>query len=91
MGVDNVELHVGDGHAGWPPGAPYDAIVVTAAARDVPVALVEQLRPGGRLVLPLGPAHEVQELWLVQRQADGSTRRSRKLAVQFVPMTGGSA
>ena len=91
LDVRNVELHVGDGHRGWPAGAPYDAIVVTAAPPEVPSALLEQLRPGGRLVLPLGDAHRVQELWLIERLADGTTRRSRKLAVQFVPMTGGGS
>jgi protein-L-isoaspartate(D-aspartate) O-methyltransferase len=91
LGVANAELHVGDGHRGWPAAGPYDAIVVTAAPPDVPDALVAQLRPGGRLVLPLGEAHRVQELWLVERLPDGSTRRTRKLAVQFVPMTGGCA
>jgi protein-L-isoaspartate(D-aspartate) O-methyltransferase len=90
LGVANVELHVGDGHLGWPAAAPYDAIVVTAAPPQLPPALVEQLEIGGRLVLPLGPLHEAQELWLVHKQADGTTARSRRLAVQFVPMTGGA-
>jgi protein-L-isoaspartate(D-aspartate) O-methyltransferase len=89
LGIGHVDLHVGDGHVGWPAGAPYDAIVVTAAPPDVPPALVEQLRSGGRLVLPLGRTHEVQELCVVRRRADGSTSRTNRLAVQFVPMTGG--
>jgi protein-L-isoaspartate(D-aspartate) O-methyltransferase len=90
LGADNVALHVGDGHAGWPAGAPYDAILVTAAPPDVPPALVDQLRVGGRLVLPLGERHGVQDLCVVEKQADGTTTVDRKLGVQFVPMTGGS-
>jgi len=89
LGADNVALHVGDGHAGWPGGAPYDAILVTAAPPDVPPALVHQLRVGGRLVLPLGAPHGVQDLCVVEKRADGTAALERKLAVQFVPMTGG--
>jgi protein-L-isoaspartate(D-aspartate) O-methyltransferase len=88
LGVRNVTLHVGDGHAGWLDAAPYDAVLVTAAPLDVPHALLEQLRAGGRLVLPLG-GHGAQDLCVVEKRADGSTVLERKLAVQFVPMTGG--
>jgi protein-L-isoaspartate(D-aspartate) O-methyltransferase len=90
LGIRNVELHTGDGHLGWAAGAPYDAIVVTAAPPQVPPALVEQLRPGGRLVLPLGGQHDVQDLCVIRKRPDGSVERARKLAVQFVPMTGDS-
>jgi len=89
LGVDNAVLHVGDGHAGWPAAGPYDAIVVTAAPPEVPRALLDQLRTGGRLVLPLGEPHGAQELCVVVKQPDGSTTLEHKLAVQFVPMTGG--
>jgi protein-L-isoaspartate(D-aspartate) O-methyltransferase len=90
-GLPNVVLHVGDGRLGWPAAAPYDAIVVTAAPRVVPQALVEQLRVGGRLVVPLGGVHDVQDLCVFSRHADGSVTRAHKLAVQFVPLTGGSS
>ena len=89
LGADNVTLHVGDGHAGWPGSAPYAAILVTAAPSDVPPALLDQLRVGGRLVLPLGAQYGVQDLCVVEKRADGTTPLERKLAVQFVPMTGG--
>jgi protein-L-isoaspartate(D-aspartate) O-methyltransferase len=89
LGIANVTLHVGDGHAGWPDAAPYDAVLVTAAPPDVPPALLDQLRVGGRLVLPLGEPHGAQDLCVVEKRADGSTALQRKLAVQFVPMTGG--
>jgi protein-L-isoaspartate(D-aspartate) O-methyltransferase len=89
LGADNVALHVGDGHAGWPGAAPYDAVLVTAAPQRVPPALLEQLRAGGRIVLPVGAPHGAQDLCVVEKRADGSTALERKLAVQFVPMTGG--
>lgn len=88
LGCDNVQVHVGDGHQGWPPGGPYDAIIVTAATPLVPPALVEQLKPGGRLVLPLGPLTGGQQLVRLRKGADGHLTRQTVLPVIFVPLTG---
>jgi protein-L-isoaspartate(D-aspartate) O-methyltransferase len=80
-----IHLRTGDGYAGWPEAAPFDAILVTAAPEHVPAPLVEQLALGGRLVLPLGG--EEQELVLIERTSEG-LRERRLLPVRFVPMTG---
>jgi protein-L-isoaspartate(D-aspartate) O-methyltransferase len=87
-GYGDVALRVGDGGLGWPEHAPYDAIIVTAAAVAIPPALVEQLRLGGRMVIPLGPRHGEQELLLVEKDADGITHTRHILPVAFVPLTG---
>ena len=86
LGYANVELRVGDGYGGWPEKAPFDAIVVTAAAPQVPPALVDQLRPGGRMVIPLGERGGAQELALVSKHADGRVERKSVLPVRFVPL-----
>jgi len=85
LGCTNVEIRVGDGYAGWPEQAPFDAILLAAAAPRVPDALKQQLRDGGRLILPIG--EYVQELRVVTRRGDAFEERDL-LAVQFVPMTG---
>ncbi|HEY1933212.1 MAG TPA: protein-L-isoaspartate(D-aspartate) O-methyltransferase [Acetobacteraceae bacterium] len=90
-GYGRVALRVGDGALGWRQQAPFDAIIVTAAARDVPPALVEQLRPGGRMVIPVGAPHGDQELRLLCKDIDGTVRARTVLAVAFVPLTGGRA
>jgi protein-L-isoaspartate(D-aspartate) O-methyltransferase len=87
-GFDTVELRTGDGSLGWPEHAPFDAIIVTAAAREVPPALLAQLRAGGRMVIPLGPRHGDQELVLITKDASGAVRRRRVLPVAFVPLIG---
>ncbi|MFZ1910137.1 MAG: protein-L-isoaspartate(D-aspartate) O-methyltransferase [Burkholderiales bacterium] len=89
LGYSNVEVRVGDGHGGWPEKAPFDAIVVTAAAPQVPPALVDQLRPGGRMVIPLGERWGAQELTLVSKHADGRVERRSVLPVRFVPLVHG--
>ena len=89
LGVDNVEVHRADGHAGWPAGAPYDLVIVTAAPEEVPEALVEQLAPGGRMVVPVGPQGRGQTLTFIEKEADGQLRLTRGVPVIFVPMTGG--
>ena len=86
LGVRNVHVRNGDGWKGWPEAAPFDAIVVTAAPETVPSALLDQLAPGGRLVIPVGDDEQVLEVH--QRTPDG-IRVRRVAAVRFVPMTGG--
>jgi protein-L-isoaspartate(D-aspartate) O-methyltransferase len=90
-GFDNVTLRAGDGGPGWPEHAPFDAVIVTAAAPDIPPALIEQLGPGGRMVIPVGPRYGDQELMLLSKAADGAVASRRVLPVAFVPLTGGSA
>jgi protein-L-isoaspartate(D-aspartate) O-methyltransferase len=85
LGYDNVRVRIGDGYQGWPEAAPFDAIIVTAAAPRIPEPLKEQLRDGGRLILPVGDAW--QELVVVTRRGD-RYEEDRVLPVRFVPMTG---
>ncbi|MBL8706316.1 MAG: protein-L-isoaspartate(D-aspartate) O-methyltransferase [Rhodospirillales bacterium] len=89
LGYDNVELRQGDGYLGWPEHAPYDGIIVTAAAPELPEALVRQLRPGGRMAIPLGPRGGEQALYLVRKDEDGTVDRRMVLPVAFVPMVPG--
>jgi len=89
LGYTNIEIRVGDGYQGWPEQAPFDAIVVTAAAPQVPPALVAQLKPGGRLVIPVAAGGDEQELLLVTKTADGAIRRKSLLPVRFVPLVPG--
>ncbi|HTN50353.1 MAG TPA: protein-L-isoaspartate(D-aspartate) O-methyltransferase [Burkholderiaceae bacterium] len=86
-GVRNVETRIGDGYRGWPEAAPFDGIIVTAAPDHVPPALLEQLAPGGRMVIPVGAGPMDQELLLIQRDADGRTVTRRTIGVRFVPLT----
>jgi protein-L-isoaspartate(D-aspartate) O-methyltransferase len=85
LGYDNVHVRVGDGYAGWPEAAPFDAVIVTAAAPRIPEPLKQQLREGGRMILPVGDA--LQELVVLTRQGD-EWREESVLPVRFVPMTG---
>jgi protein-L-isoaspartate(D-aspartate) O-methyltransferase len=89
LGYDNVEVKVADGYYGWPEHAPFDAIVVTAAASHVPPPLVRQLKPGGRMVIPVGTSFLTQHLMLVEKRKDGSVTTRQILPVSFVPLTGG--
>ena len=89
MGYRNVEVRIGDGYAGWPEKAPFDGIVVTAAAPEVPPALVAQLKPGGRMVIPVGGADHIQYLKLLVKRADGGYDEKRVLPVRFVPLVPG--
>jgi protein-L-isoaspartate(D-aspartate) O-methyltransferase len=86
LGYDNITLRVGDGYRGWPEHAPYDAIVVTAAPEQVPQALIDQLKPGGRLVVPVGPRQRTQSLQVLRKNADGSVETRNILPVGFVPL-----
>ena len=83
-----VTVKMGDGRLGWPEHAPYDAIVVTAAPAEVPPALVQQLAPGGRLVIPFGESQWDQVLWRIVKGDDGRLRADRLGEVRFVPLTG---
>jgi protein-L-isoaspartate(D-aspartate) O-methyltransferase len=84
----NVVTRVGDGYYGWPEAAPFDSIVVTAAAGTVPPPLVQQLKPGGRMVIPVGSRFAVQHLMLVEKDRNGSVTTRQLLPVQFVPLLG---
>ncbi len=85
---DNIEIRQGDASLGWSERAPFDGIIVTAAADHIPPALQEQLRPGGRLVIPIGHPHMSQELVLVEKDAQGRFTQRDILPVAFVPFTG---
>lgn len=89
LGIANVRLRTGDGALGWPEEAPFDRVMVTAAATDVPPALVAQLAPGGRMILPVGESFEAQMLRVVDRGNDGLTAQADLLPVRFVPLTHG--
>ena len=89
LGYRNVQTRVGDGYYGWPEAAPFDAIMVTAAASHVPPPLIKQLKPGGRMVIPLGTQFMTQYLMLVEKQMDGTLTTRQILPVRFVPLTGG--
>ncbi|MCP5130366.1 MAG: protein-L-isoaspartate(D-aspartate) O-methyltransferase [Pseudomonadales bacterium] len=88
LGYDNVTVRAGDGYAGWPQHAPFDGIIVTAAAPEIPPPLLEQLKPGGKLVIPVGAEHGYQELMLVEMGAGGEVLKRSVLPVRFVPLTG---
>ncbi len=87
LGNGNVEVRSGDGYYGWPACGPFDGIVVTAAATHVPPPLVRQLKPGGRLVIPVGQAFAVQQLVMVRKDFDGQITTRQLLPVRFVPLT----
>ncbi len=89
LGYDNVEVRIGDGYYGWEDRAPFDAIIVTAAASHVPPPLIRQLKPGGRMLIPVGSRFMVQELLLVEKNANGEVSTQQILPVAFVPLTGG--
>jgi len=89
LGYKNIEVRIGDGYKGWPEKGPFDGIVVTAAAPRVPQALVDQLKPGGRMVIPIGERWEVQQLLLIVRKADGTLEQKNVLPVRFVPLVPG--
>jgi len=87
LGHNNVEVRYGDGYQGWPEQAPFDRIILTAAPPEIPQALIDQLKPGGRLVAPEG--REWQELIVIDKDAEGRVKRRRAYGVMFVPMVKG--
>ncbi len=88
LGYDNVETRIGDGYYGWPEQGPFDAIVVTAAASHIPPPLVQQIKPGGIMLIPVGNRFQVQQLTLVMKDAEGGVITRQVLPVRFVPLTG---
>jgi protein-L-isoaspartate(D-aspartate) O-methyltransferase len=88
LGYRRVRTHTGDGYHGWAEHAPYDAIIVTAAANHIPPPLLEQLKPGGRMVIPVGNPFGTQHLYVATKDRDGRVTTEKSLAVRFVPLTG---
>lgn len=86
LGYDNVEIRCGNGYHGWEEKAPFDAVIVTAAASHIPQALVDQLKPGGRMVIPVGLPYMRQELMVVTKDENGTTNTESVLGVAFVPL-----
>lgn len=89
LGYANVRVKAGDGNEGWPEQAPFDGIIVAATADHVPQPLLDQLKPGGRMVIPVGDWPYAQELMLITKSLDGTLRQKNVLPVSFVPLTGG--
>jgi protein-L-isoaspartate(D-aspartate) O-methyltransferase len=87
LGYDKVTVRAGDGYAGWPEAAPFDRIIVTAGAPHLPQPLVDQLKPGGRMVIPIAAGREGEELMLVTKDRRGRVRKRALLPVRFVPLT----
>ncbi|MFZ2171369.1 MAG: protein-L-isoaspartate(D-aspartate) O-methyltransferase [Methylococcaceae bacterium] len=88
LGYNNVEVRNGDGYFGWPEHAPYDGVIVTAAAPHIPQPLIDQLRTGARLVIPVGLPYSYQELMVVEKGVNGEIETRKVLGVSFVPLTG---
>jgi protein-L-isoaspartate(D-aspartate) O-methyltransferase len=86
LGYDRIRLKAADGYYGWPDKAPFDAIIVTCAAAHIPPPLLKQLKPGGRMVIPVGPPLFVQNLILVEKDLEGKVKTKSMLAVRFVPL-----
>jgi len=87
LGYKNVSVRIGDGYKGWAEAAPFDAIIVTAAPDHIPQPLVEQLAPKGRMVIPVGSRHGIQDLLIITKDAEGRAVTKRTIAVRFVPLT----
>jgi protein-L-isoaspartate(D-aspartate) O-methyltransferase len=88
LGYNNIEMKAGNGYDGWPEHGPYDGIIITAAASHIPKPLIEQLKPGGRMVIPVGQHHMYQELQLVEKDENGELSIKDILGVAFVPFRG---
>jgi len=89
LGYKNVITKIGDGYYGWEEHAPFDAIIVTAAASHIPPPLIKQLKPGGRMIIPVGSRFMLQQLLIVDKQNDGKVVSKQVMPVIFVPVTGG--
>jgi protein-L-isoaspartate(D-aspartate) O-methyltransferase len=88
LGYDKVHTRLGDGYFGWESAAPFDAIIVTAAGDHIPPPLIRQLKPGGRMVIPVGSRYSTQKLVLISRGEDGGVESRELIPVTFVPLTG---
>ena len=86
IGYDNVHVRTGDGYAGWPEAAPFDSILVTCGAEHIPEPLFEQLKPCGKLIIPVGPAHDLQWLKVIEKTPNGEMDSRAVLPVRFVPL-----
>ena len=86
LGYENISVRIGDGYQGWPEYAPFDRIIVTAAPEEIPQALVDQLKPGGRMVLPVGSQVSYQELMVLEKDEAGNVTTRNTIPVRFVPM-----
>lgn len=86
LGFNNITVRSDDGFKGWPEEAPFDRIMVTAAPEEIPELLIEQLAEGGVMVIPVGKQYEIQYLWVITKEADGSIKKEKILPVRFVPM-----
>lgn len=89
LGYKNIKYKIQDGNLGWPEAGPFDAIMVTAAAPHMPKLLLEQLNPGGRMIIPVGPESRVQNLVLVEKSAKNTYHQTTVMAVRFVPLVQG--
>ena len=88
LGYQNTLIRIGNGYHGWQEHAPFDAILVTAAPEEIPQPLIEQLKPGGRMIIPVGPQNRTQSLQVIEKKQDGTIDRKDVLPVGFVPFTG---
>jgi protein-L-isoaspartate(D-aspartate) O-methyltransferase len=88
LGYNNVTTKIADGYYGWESASPFDSIIVTAAASHIPAPLIKQLKPGGRMVIPIGGRFQVQQLMLIEKRASGEITNRQILPVRFVPLTG---
>jgi len=88
LGYNNVEVKIGDGYEGWEEHAPYDGIIVTAAISNIPLPLIQQLKPGGRMIIPLGEQFFIQYLTIVEKDEQDKIKTRHILPVTFVPFTG---
>ena len=86
FGYNNVTVHIADGYNGLPDEAPFDRIIVTAASEEVPETLIGQLSEGGIMILPIGKQFEIQYLWLIKKEMDGTIIREKILPVRFLPI-----
>ena len=86
LSYKNITVRAGDGYKGWPEEAPFERIMVTAAPTEIPQTLIDQLAPGGRMILPVGAQFLVQYLWVIEKDDQGTVRKEKILPVRFVPM-----